>query len=298
MSIPRQVVPGRFYLITRRCTQREFLLRPDADTNNAFIYCLTVAAEKFGIDVVLPIAMSNHHHTVIYDRDGTYPQFIEHFHKLLARCQNTLRGRHENFWASGQASVVHLVDSADVLSKLLYVATNPVKDHLVAEAHQWPGVNGLRALLTGRPLRAKRPRYFRKSGKMPAEVTLHLAIPEVLEINPELALRALEQAVRATETATASERRRSGLRIVGRRKIREQSWRGRPSTTAKSGGLNPSFAARDPIDRAQTLASKRAFIEAYHQARMQWLAKKPVPFPAGTYWLRRFMDVPVHPANH
>jgi len=27
---PRQVLPNQFYMITRRCTQRQFLLRPDA----------------------------------------------------------------------------------------------------------------------------------------------------------------------------------------------------------------------------------------------------------------------------
>ncbi len=81
--LPRPVLPRQFYLITRRCTQRQLLLRPDRETNNAFTYCLIVAALRYGIDVLLPCAMSNHHHTVIYDRDGRYPEFVEHFHKLL-----------------------------------------------------------------------------------------------------------------------------------------------------------------------------------------------------------------------
>jgi hypothetical protein len=42
--LPRQVLPGQFYMITRRCTQRQFLLRPDRETNNAFTYCLIEAA--------------------------------------------------------------------------------------------------------------------------------------------------------------------------------------------------------------------------------------------------------------
>ena len=46
--LPRQVLPRQFYLITRRCTQREFLLRPDAATNNAFLYCLIAAALRTG----------------------------------------------------------------------------------------------------------------------------------------------------------------------------------------------------------------------------------------------------------
>ena len=42
--LPRQVLPRQFYLITRRCSQRQFLLRPDVATNNAFLYCLIDAA--------------------------------------------------------------------------------------------------------------------------------------------------------------------------------------------------------------------------------------------------------------
>ncbi|HWO25906.1 MAG TPA: hypothetical protein VNO30_44530 [Kofleriaceae bacterium] len=89
--------------------------------------------------------MSNHHHTVIFDRDGTFPAFTEHFHKLVAKSQNALRGRWENLWSSEQVCVVHLVDVADVMDKLVYVATNPVKDRLVEKVHHWPGVNGLAA---------------------------------------------------------------------------------------------------------------------------------------------------------
>src|ERR1700748_2101828 len=68
--LPRQVLPRRFYLFPRRCCRRQFLLRPDAATNNAFLYCLIDAALRCEIDVVLPCAMSNHYHAVIYDRAG------------------------------------------------------------------------------------------------------------------------------------------------------------------------------------------------------------------------------------
>ena len=61
MSVPRQVLPGRFYMVTRRCTQRQFLLRPDPETNNIFLYCLAEAAARFEIDVLLPSVLSNHH---------------------------------------------------------------------------------------------------------------------------------------------------------------------------------------------------------------------------------------------
>jgi len=47
MTAPRAVVPGRFLVVNRRCTQRQFLLRPDAETNNAWVYLLGEAAQRF-----------------------------------------------------------------------------------------------------------------------------------------------------------------------------------------------------------------------------------------------------------
>ena len=135
--LPRPVLPRQFYLVTRRCAQRQFLLRPDAATNNAFLYCLIAAALRSEIDVLLPCAMSNHYNAVIYDRAGRYPEFIEHFHKLLARSQNALRGRWENLWSCEQTCVVNLVDRDAVIDKLVYTASNPVADQLVDRAHHW-----------------------------------------------------------------------------------------------------------------------------------------------------------------
>src|SRR5512144_2662837 len=181
MSRPRQIFREQFYLITRRCTQRQFLLRPDDATTNAFIYCLAVSAAKFGIDVLFTLAESNHHHTVIFDRYGWVSAFIEHFHKLVARSQNALRGRWENFWSSEQVCVVRLIDRDAVMDKLVYTATNPVQDHLVDRVHHWPGVNGLAALLAGRCLRARRPwHFFRPDGPMPEEVEMRLTTPPAL----------------------------------------------------------------------------------------------------------------------
>jgi len=45
-NTPSQVVPGRDYMITRRCSERRFFLRPDQDTNNVFRYCLALAAQR------------------------------------------------------------------------------------------------------------------------------------------------------------------------------------------------------------------------------------------------------------
>ena len=188
MSLPREVLPGQTYMITRRCTQRQFLMRPDRETNNAFIYCLAEAAARFDIEVLFTVAMSNHHHTGIYDRSGHFPAFLEHFHKLFAKCQNALRGRWENFWSSEQTSVVRLVDPHDAIEKLVYALTNPVKDGLVEKAHHWPGVSSLGAIVHGKPFVASRPKhFFRDEGVMPETVVLTFARPRGFEqMNAEI----------------------------------------------------------------------------------------------------------------
>jgi len=288
---PRQVLPGTFYMLTRRCTQRQFLLRPDAETNNAYLYCLIEAALRFQIDLLLMCAMSNHHHVVIFDRLGRYPEFIEHFHKLFARSQNALRGRWENFWSSGQTSVVRLVDPADVLAKLVYVACNPVNDDLVERVHHWPGINGYRSLITGATLRATRPRhFFRCGGPMPASVETQLSIPPELGAADEF-LRSFEQQVIEAESLAKERRARAGGRVLGRRMVLRQSWTAAPSSFEPRRALNPRVAARNLWSRIEALVRNNAFVREYQLARVAWCNGADVEFPAGTYWLRRFANV-------
>jgi REP element-mobilizing transposase RayT len=289
--LPRQVMPGQFYLITRRCTQRQFLLRPDPATNNAFLYCLIHAAQRSEVDVLLPCAMSNHYHVVIYDRAGRYPELIEHFHKLLARSQNALRGRWENFWSSEQTCVVRLADREAVLDKLAYTAANPVLDHLVERVHHWPGVNGLSALLQGRRLRVTRPlHFFRSDGPMPDDLDMTLTLPP--ELGPGEAVRAeLRDRVKRIEAERAAERRRTGGRVLGRRAVLAQSWRDAPGSCEPRRNLRPQVASRSPWARIEALLRNRAFIRDYADARARWRDGVAAVFPPGTYWLQRFASV-------
>jgi hypothetical protein len=267
------------------------LLRPDRETNNAFLYCLAEAATRFEIVILMSCAMSNHHHTVIYDRHGNYPEFLEHFHKMLARSQNAFRGRWENFWSSGQCSVVRLVDRGDLISKLVYVAANPTSDHLVGRTRHWPGVHTLRALVRGSVLEARRPgHFFRSNGPMPAKAVLRVAIPPELGDAGDL-IAAVVAGVAAAEQRAAAERHQTGIRILGRARVRHQSWQSSPKTAELRRALNPTVAARNPTLRVVALADTREFRREYRVARDRLLARTPTPFPLGTYWLRRFANV-------
>jgi putative transposase len=207
MTLPRAIIPGRFLFITRSCTQRQFLLRPDPETNNTFTYCLAEAAKRFGIVVVLAQMMSNHHHMIVYDPDGKQVQFREHFHKMFAKAQNALRGRWENLWSSEETCVIEL-GPEDLLAKLVYTAINPVKDNLVERVEHWPGPNFVDALLNGQPMHAHRPaHFFREQGCMPPEVELVMKLPDDFEGKDAL-LEKLREMITAFEEAYARQRER------------------------------------------------------------------------------------------
>jgi putative transposase len=297
MSLPRAVVPGRTYMITRRCSERRFFLRPDRETNNAIIYCLGVAAEKYGVRVIFTATMSNHHHTGVVDLEGRLPDFLAYFHKLMAKHQNALRGRWENMWASEQTSAVELVQPEDVFEKMVYAFANPVAGHLVEKVHHWPGVSSLAATRADRPLLATRPRtFFRTDGSMPEAVRLRLHLPaEVAPVSRAEFVSRLDERLSAAEDRAADARRRSGHAIVGRATVRFQHWNDNPRSREPRRGLRPRVACQDTRRRIETLARNRAWLESYRRARHAFLRGDVTPFPTGTFWLRRHAGVPCEP---
>jgi REP element-mobilizing transposase RayT len=295
MARPRPVFPGRFAFITRRCTQRQFLLRPDKATNDTFTYVLADAARRTGIQVVLAQLLSNHHHTMVYDRHGTEVQFREHLHKFVAKAQNALRGRWENLWSSEEPCVVEVVTAEDLLDKLVYIATNPVKDGLVEKVHHWPGPRFLQALRSGRPIRVKRPRhFFRTEGSMPAELALELGLPTEFEGKAEF-LAELERRIAAVEATCATERRRTGRKVLGRRRVLRQPWREAPTSREPRRGPRPRVAARSRWHRVAAQQRNRAWEAAYREALAATRRGEDVEFPYGTYWMARFAGVRVVP---
>lgn len=295
MTLPRPVYPGRFLFITRRTTQRTFLLRPDEETNNAFTYLIGEAAQRFGMDIILPQMMSNHHHTSLYDAEGRYVEFMAHFHKFAAKSQNALRGRWENMWSTEEPCTLELVTREDLLDRLVYTATNPVKDGLVEKVHHWPGPKFVDALLNGKTLRARRPKhFFREDGPMPAEIELVLKLPDHFEGKEEF-LAELRRRISEVEEACARERQMTGRRVVGRRGVLRQSWRESPTSREPRRNPRPRVGARSKWLRIATLQRNKEWQAEYREARRRWCAGEDCEFPYGTYWLQRFAKVRVKP---
>jgi putative transposase len=294
MTLPRQVLPDCDYMITRRCSERRFFLRPDEVTNNAFLYCLGLAAQRAKVEIIFSVAMSNHHHTGIHDPEGNFPIFAEHFHGLLARCQNAHRGRFEGFWSSEPTSVVRLVEPNDVLDKMVYALTNPCAADLVETAGDWPGVSTFDPALTSGWLVATRPKhFFREKHGMPDVVSIPIARPRGFEHLTQTEWAALvTERVQAKEAEHRRRRAELGIRVLGRDRILAQDPFGAPKSSAPHFQMNPQLAAKSKWARIETLLRNRDFLAKYRAALLGHLAGlADVLFPFGTYWMRKFGKV-------
>jgi REP element-mobilizing transposase RayT len=296
VSYPRAVVPGRTYLITRRCSERRFLLRPDDRTTQAFWYCLAEAAELCQVEICAALAVSNHYHALLHDPKGRYPEFLERFHAMLAKVQNVHWGRWESLWAAEQTSAVLLVEPSDAFDKMIYTLSNPVKDHLVEHASEWPGATSLFAQLSDHPITTRRPHwFFAPDTQMPLEATIrfkrlpgfeHLTKKEWAE-KITAAIAVVEAAARAERLEQRRHNRGSG-RVVGCKTLRTQSAFDSPQSHEPRRELSPRVAAKNKWRRIEALLRNKVFLADYRAALLARRAgDAAVRFPHGSYQLSR-----------
>lgn len=289
MSAPREILPGRTYLVTRRCTQRQYLLRPDDTTNAIFAYCLAEAAQRYEIQVVAWLAMSNHYHAVVHDPRGRLPAFLEQFHKMLAKVLNSRWTRWENFWSTEETCVTYLPTAHDVFDKVVYTLANPLAADLVERIGDWPGCNSLQQL--GRTTRHNRPKaYFRRSGStMPERVELRAVLPPDIAAGETLRswTDRVCEALAAKERLFRDERVRQGRRVLGRKAILRADAFESPATAAPRRKLRPCLACKDRERRAVELVRLLQFRRSHERSRAQFVSGELlVEFPPGTYRMR------------
>jgi putative transposase len=293
MTVARQVIAGRTYLISRRCTQRQFLLRPDAHVEQVYLYCLGEAAARYEITLHGFVVMSNHAHLVIRDNHGNFPEFLAHLHKMIAKAMNAHLGRWENFWATVQTNAVFLVEPEDRFRKLVYLLANPVAVGLVDRISDWPGACSLGLHLSGRTRTIARPRgYFREDGPMPDEVTIRL---ERLDGFEELSdvewTEKLKRAMREEEENARAKRLKSGERVLGRKAVLKAKPTDTPVMAEPRRTLRPCIACHNNA----RFREERTRLVSFRSTRVLCLIRSQegesgVIFPLGTYRIRGIFD--------
>jgi putative transposase len=293
MTAPRQVLPGKTYLITRRCSERRFFLNPSPTVNAIFLYVLAVAARRFGVLVHAFCVMSNHVHLVVTDPDARLPAFSQYLDSLVARAVNAYHGRWEAFWAAGSYSAVPLDTAADVVEKVAYVLANPVAAGLVRRGSEWPGLWSAPMSFGAAAVAAPRPDgFFRKNGYLPSVAHLELTVPPGFASVEEYRGR-VQRELDDVEERVGRRRYQSGRAFVGIARVLAQKAGASPRASEPRRELNPRVAGRDVWKRLEAISRLAAFISGYRDA---WRARRAgdhrAVFPAGTYLMRVLHGAP------
>jgi putative transposase len=296
MSLPRAIYKNTTYLVTRRCTQRQFLLRPSPKINQIILYCLAVASEKYNVLIHVACFLSNHYHLVATDKDGRMPAFLAYLNKYIAKCANVEHGRFENLFAANEkTSLVTLAEAGDIISKAGYTLANPVLAELVCSPEQWPGIL-LMPSSDGLPeIDVQRPKgFFRSNGPMPERATLKLETPEAFSNDEDFYLSALTANVTERVSEKQAEMKEKKRKFMGPRKVLRQKPSSSPRSREPRFRMNPRVAAKNKWARIEALARAKKFLEDYRKAWRAWIAGNGnVEFPQGTYALARIATVKI-----
>jgi REP element-mobilizing transposase RayT len=294
MTAPRQVLPRTTYLVTHRCSERRFFLRPTKLASDLFRYLLAVAAQRYGVQLHAFCVMSNHYHLVLTDPQARLPDFQRFLDGLAGRSINALLGREESFWGPDSYSAVELAGPEAILDKTAYTLANPVAAGLVKRARRWPGLWSSPDSIGAPGCLVKRPNhFFDPDGNMPASVTLTLSTPP--GFSSAAAFR--DQLTSALSVAEDEAARTSGP-FLGVARILKQRWTARATSPEPLGQLNPRVAGRNKWKRIERLSRLASFLIDYRAALQDWRAgRRDTLFPAGTYLMRLACGVNCAPAG-
>ena len=295
MSNPRRIVPRTTKFITRRTSQRLFLLSPDRKRTvwSIYWYVTAVLAAELGIEVHAVQVLSNHMHEVLTDTRGEISSFLQQRNRLLANALKVHLGWNEEVFARGGVNCVDLYGEEAILRQIAYTLANAVEAGLAENPEDWPGVTLAATDIGTTTIRAERPAmYFDPDNKRwPDSAEITITVPQELtssfgwESARERIKETVERAVReAREIA-----RKAGRFLKSVAEIYATKHTTKASSFEKAGERNPTFAAAgNPSQAARALHDRRTFLSAYREAMQQVRSGVlGVLFPPGTWRMHR-----------
>ncbi len=290
MTKPRRHIAGQVALLTRRCSERRYFLRPDDYLGKVLPYEIGKAADKYEQHVYAALAMSNHVHFAIGDTTGDRSDFMRDSMSGIARSRNRDLGRSGHFWESGSYNDTVLLKREAIERKLLYTWLNPVQAGLVERAEDWPGFMIL-PKHWGKTIRIEKPeRFYGRESPDVVEFTPQPP-PGYEDMSLEEVKEHFERLLEIAEDEIAAVRREFNEEVRGADNVKEVDPMDSPSTPDPWRGSNPRFATKDRELMAAAKAAYRAFVDRYETRRQRWVKGQTrgnkITFPCGTVQLKR-----------
>lgn len=284
---------GQSYLVTSRCHQARFFLRPDPELNHLVLEWLTRAQQLYpSLRILAVCVLSNHLHLVVRDERSELAAWASYFLGNLSRAVNRLRKRSGPCFAR-RYSAEPILDAEALHDRLVYVVTNPVQAGLCERLDQWPGqvlyAAGAETLelevewVDRDALRRSRPPLQRRKVRSRSP-----DLPRVrgrLRIDPLADARERApacEAIEARERALATRRRASGRKTLSPKLILAQHWHAAPRRPKRS--PRPLCHASDPGLRRAFAEGFREFVTLFREASEQLrLGSHGQRFPEWSY---------------
>jgi putative transposase len=275
-------------MITRRCTERMFLLGAKPEGAAEFTYCLAEAANRFGVLVHAAVVMSNHLHLVVTDVRGMLPRFSHLFFNQLAKATNARTGHTESVFAPGDRyHALELFTNDGIACKIAYLLGNPAKAGLVDHHQDWPGfITSARDMIERKVYHAStlENTYLRRRKVNELELRIEPP-PSVRDVASFVAQVATD--VASIEQHCRTQRKRQGQGVKGAAAVRAEAWFRRPKKGAMLFHMVPAIAERVTAIRVAAIRALKKFRVEYRDALKALRdGVRTVHFPKGT-WLMR-----------
>ena len=303
MTEPREIHPGVTYQVTHTTIGRMFLLKPDDVVNQVMLFCLFRAANKFGVLVHSVMVESNHFHAVITDVRGNLSGFMHWFDMMTAK---NLIAHYEKLhpdvylaeiWSKGKFNAVILPNASSVIDAISYDLVNPVKDGLVLDYRNWPGLKSRPGdwLQPARVVTRPTGLAFNDKNKQDRKVKAQYVVPPAFRDRPkQLVVDDVHAKIRDVTQSARKERSLENKAFMGVKAVLAASPFDSPNKPRAKGKRAPTFAAGGDTELLKEgLKRVRAFRQSYHDCIKRLLGGAlDVVFPAGTYLMRVRFKVP------
>jgi REP element-mobilizing transposase RayT len=269
MARPLRYVPeeGSLVEVTCRTIHGRFLFRPSPMFNAIIVGVLARAKQLHPLRISALVFLSNHFHLLVEVSDAqSLSDFMEYFNSNLAREVARLTGWSTRIFATRYRAIPVSDEEAAQIERFRYILSHGVKENLVAEILDWPGVHMAHSLLSGEPLTGywiDRTQEYAARRRRKEFDPLQYSTPEVLVLDPlpcwkdlsaEEYRRRVASLVQEIEEEAAAKRKQSGIQPLGRKAILAQHPHHCPEEVKKS----PA-----PRIHAASQAVRRCFYEAY-----------------------------------
>jgi len=240
--------------------------------------------------------MSNHYHLLVRAEDAQrLARFVGYFNANLAREVSRKTGWTGKIWDRRYQAIVVSNEEEAQAERLHYLLSHGVKENLVGELRDWPGLHCIRQIVDGEPLTGTwydrtqeyTARRLRGENPDPAQFAIRETVtlsplPCWKHLTPEAYRRKVENLSKKIEEETAAARKRAGSKPLGRTTILAQDPVSRPKKLKKSPA--PLFHAATKVMRRYLLEGFACFVAAYRAAAEKLQRGDPDPrFPPGSF---------------